>query len=130
MNYTFNKTFNSGFNNYGGKFKFSSKFYKNCFKNKSIFNAFNSSANKCQAILTNLSNKLFIDRAAFLANNQCSAVNTLKAGSGEGILSGESRVATIGLKLNQEILNRIFGFSLDKMFSLFCLAKYGILILI
>jgi len=130
MNYTFNKTFNSGFKSFGGKFKFSSKFYKNCFKNKSIFNAFNSSANQCRAMLTSLSNKIFIERAAFLANNQCSAVNNLKAGSGESILSGESRVATMGLNLNQEILNKIFGFSVDKMFTLFFLAKYGIIILI
>jgi hypothetical protein len=45
-------------------------------------------------------------------------------------LSGESRVAIVSQSLNQEILNKIFGFSLDKMFSLFFLTKYGILFLI
>ncbi len=130
MNQTFNKSFNSGFKNFGGKFNFSSKFYKNSFKNKSVFNAFNCSANKCQAMIINFSNRMFIERATFLANNQCGTSNIIKGGSGEGILSGESRVAIVSQSLNQEILNKIFGFSLDKMFSLFFLTKYGILFLI
>ncbi len=130
MNFTFNKTFNNGFKHFGSKFNFSSKFYKNVFKNKSVFNSFNSSANKCQAMLINFSNRMFIDRATFLAHNQCGNTNSLITGSGEGILSGESRMVAISQNLNQEILNKIFGFSLDKMFSFFCMSKYGILNLI
>ena len=130
MNHTFNRTFNNGFKNFGGKFNFSSKFYKNSFKNKSVFNAFNSSANKCQAFFVNFSNRMFIERANFLANCQCGTSNIIKASSGEGVLSGESRVSSVSLNLNQEIMNKIFGFSLDKIFSLFYLSQYGILILI
>lgn len=130
MNYTFNRTFNTGFKNFGGKFKFSSKFYKNSFKNKSVLNSFNSTANKCHAMLVNFSNKMFIERATFLANNQCGSSNNLITGNGDGILSGESRMVAISQSLNQEILNKIFGFSLDKMFSIFFLSKYGILNLI
>ncbi len=130
MNYTFNRTFNNGFKNFGCKFNFSSKFYKNSFNNKSVFNAFNSSANKCQAFMINFSNRMFIERANFLANYQSGTSNIIKATSSEGILSGESRVSTISQNMNQDVMNKIFGFSLDKMFSLFYLSQYGIFILI
>ena len=127
MNHTFNRTFNK---NFGGKFNFSSKFYKNSFKNKSVFNAFNSSANKCQSFFVNFSNRMFIERANFLANFQCGTSNIIKASSGEGVLTGESRVSTVSLNLNKEIMNKIFGCSLYKVFSLFYMSQYGILLLI
>ena len=103
MNYGFNG-FKHSFQNFGySQRSFSSRFYKNLFKNKSVFNAFNSNLNKGKCLI-NMSNKYFMDRVQFLSNNSRTLVNC-KTGNNVSMFTGEENVADIRRIENDEMLN-------------------------
>lgn len=112
MNYGFNG-FKHSFQNFGySQINFSSRFYKNLFKNKSVFNAFNSNLMKGK-FLINLSNKYYMDRVTFLSNNSTTLVNS-KTANALSMFTGEENVADIRRIENDEMLN-ICETELDKL---------------
>jgi hypothetical protein len=113
MNYTFSKGF--------GQFK--TNYFKQSFKCKNMFSAFNSNLNKGKSFI-NFSNQLFFQRVVFLTNN-LSMVNG-NTGVSEVMVSGESRVCTDLQLVKQELLTKISGSIIDRLFSLCYLTKYGI----
>jgi hypothetical protein len=123
MNYSY-FTFSKGVN-YGFKksmnFSFSSKFYKNSFKNKSVFNCFSSTSNINQGkFLINFSNKFFMDRVNFLANNP----STSSGGFGQRLLSGSDKASTDVEQAGQELSASNFTSPVSELITLL-LARFG-----
>ena len=124
MNYTFGRGFSYGFKNNFGKFNFST--FNKSFNNKNAFKMFNSNLNS-QTFKINFSNKYFMTKAVFLANNPNLLNN---AGLGSKMLVGEVKNGMELDNLDSDITTLSSGDGMTQVSGLFLVGRGKIFIIL